>query len=57
MVMKTYKIYAEYVVYLEHVVLANSEEQAWNIANEMDGGSFKQVANDDWSITDVEEVL
>jgi hypothetical protein len=54
--MKTYKVYAEYVCYLEHIVLAESEDEAWKIVNDMDGGSFKQVATDDWSITDVEEI-
>lgn len=56
MTMKTYKVTANYIVYLEHVIMAKDEDEAFKIAQELDGGEFRQVSEDDWRIDDVEEI-
>jgi hypothetical protein len=54
--MKRYKIYAAYDTYCEAVIEAESEDQAYDIAKQMDGGSFTSRDSGDWRILDVEEV-
>ena len=55
--MKTYKVTACYYSYCTTTVQANSEEEAEDIAREMDGGDFKQSGElGDWHINDVTEV-
>jgi hypothetical protein len=54
--MKTYKVTACYYTYCTANVRAKTEEEAYQIAREMDGGDFKQ-SNElgDWHINSVEE--
>ena len=55
--MKTYRVVACYYTYCTTTVQANSEEEAEEIAQEMDGGDFKQSGElGDWHINDVTEV-
>ena len=55
--MKTYKVTACYYTYCTTTVDAETEEQAEQIAREMDGGDFKQSGElSDWHINDVTEV-
>lgn len=56
--MKKYYVQAQYTVNLYTYVEAESLEQAWDIAKELDGGEFKEVdqgAGSDWVVYDVTE--
>jgi hypothetical protein len=54
--MKQYRITAYYTTSCFAYVEAEDEDQAYNIAREMDGGSFENADKGDWRIIDVEEV-
>ena len=55
--MKTYKITACYYTYCTTTVEAESEEQAFELAREMDGGHFEQSGElGDWHINDIQEL-
>jgi uncharacterized membrane protein YkoI len=57
--MKTYKVLASYRTYVYALVEAENEDQAYEIAHDMDGGDFERDKGDDlsdWSIDDVQEV-
>jgi len=57
--MKTYKVLASYRTFVYALVKAEDEDQAYDIARDMDGGDFERAKGDDlsdWSIDDVEEV-
>ena len=55
--MKTYKVTACYNTYCTTTVEAESEEQAQEIAQDMDGGDFHYSGKlGDWNIIDVTEV-
>ena len=54
--MKKYKVKAYYTVYCYAEIEAENEEQAWIIAENMDGGSFKQEDIGDWEIDYVLEI-
>ena len=55
--MKKYKVTACYYTYCTAVVEAETEDEAYNIAQEMDGGSFKESGElGDWHINDVQEI-
>lgn len=54
--MKTFKVTANYVTYLEAYVEAEDLEQAEQLAYELDGGAFEAVDNDSWNIDDIHEV-
>ncbi len=57
--MKKYKVLASYRTYVYAIVEAENEDQAYDIAHDMDGGDFERAKGDDlsdWSIDDVEEV-
>jgi adenine-specific DNA methylase len=57
--MKKYKVLASYRTYVYALVEAEDEDQAYDIARDMDGGDFERAKGDDlsdWSIDDVEEV-
>ena len=56
MTIKAYKVTANYIVYLEHVIMAKDEDEAFKIAQDLDGGEFRQVSQDDWCIDDVKEI-
>ena len=53
-----YKVLASYTSYCMVEIEADSEDQAWEIARDMDGGSFEPTDNPcgEWYITDVQEV-
>jgi hypothetical protein len=57
--MKTYKVKATYTVYCQTEIEAEDEDQAYEIAREMDGGLFERAGDDDladWRIYDISEV-
>ena len=54
--MKTFKVTASYVTYLETYVEAEDLEQAEQLAYELDGGAFESVDSDSWNIDDIYEV-
>ena len=60
MVTKRYKVSASYLTHVYTFVEAKDEEQAWDIAGDIDGGDFEidNIYDDlsDWSINMVEEV-
>jgi hypothetical protein len=53
--MKKYKVIARSISYLDKVIEAENEEQAWQIANEMDGDEFSYSFATDWDIYSVTE--
>jgi hypothetical protein len=54
--MRTYRIYATYVVEVFHDVQAESKEYAWDKAYHIDGGDYKPTNNDgDWQIDRIED--
>ena len=56
--MKKYRAWAKMTSWLYLDVEAESEDGAWEIANEADGGEFEEnVADCSWEITEVEEFL
>ena len=57
--MKKFKVSASYITYVYTYVEANSMEEAWDIAVDIDGGDFQRDKGDalsDWSINMVHEV-
>ena len=56
--MATYRVKAKYITYLYADIKANSEEEAWDKAEEMDGGEFTEedTYDDSWEIYDCEEI-
>jgi hypothetical protein len=54
--MKTYKVIARSISYLDKEIEAENEEQAWQIANALDGDEFKYSFAMDWDIYSVEQV-
>ena len=57
--MKRYKVSASYLTHVYTFVEAEDEDQAWDIAGDIDGGDFESdnIYDDlsDWSINMVEE--
>lgn len=51
--MRLYTVQASYITYLSVDIEAESEEQARDIAKELDGGDFHIDAYGDWNIDDV----
>jgi hypothetical protein len=54
--MKTFKATACFTEYCTVEFEAEDEDQAYEIAREMDGGSFTNTDRGDWRIIDVEEI-
>jgi len=55
--MKTYRVNASYVSYCHAYVQAESKEQAYELAKQMDGGDFEpDPFGGDWTIDQVYEV-
>jgi len=55
--MKKFKVIACYYTYCTAEIEAESEEQAYEIARDMDGGGFTPSnENYDWHINEVEEM-
>ena len=54
---KKYKVYAICSYVLTAEIEAESEEQAWDIAYDLEGDQFKEVDNcSDWQIDQVSEI-
>jgi len=56
--MKKYRVLASYRTYVYAIVEAENEDQAYEIARDMDGGDFERDKGDDlsdWSIDDIQE--
>lgn len=57
--MKKFKVLASYRTHVYVIVEAEDEDQAYEIAHDMDGGEFDNEKGDDlsdWSIDDIQEV-
>jgi hypothetical protein len=55
--MKTYKVTASYTTQCTIEIEAEDEDQAYQLARELDGGSFETVIDgDDWHIERITEV-
>lgn len=55
--MKTYKVIASYRTIVYANIEAENEDEAYDIARDMDGGEFQPLAGDDlsdWSIDDIQ---
>jgi predicted RNase H-like nuclease len=53
--MKTFKVIATYTVICRAYVEAETQEEASNIADNMDGSSFKEIDTDTWEIYSITE--
>ena len=55
--MKKFKVTASYITYCTAEVIAEDEDQAYEIARDMDGGDFTASReNFDWHISQVTEI-
>jgi hypothetical protein len=55
--MKKFKVTASYITYCTAEVIAEDEDQAYEIARDMDGGDFTESReNFDWHISQVTEI-
>jgi hypothetical protein len=55
--MKTFKVTACYYTYCTAIVEAESEEHAYELARDMDGGDFQQSGElGDWHFNDIKEL-
>ena len=55
--MKKYKIIAAYTAYCTMEIEAEHHFDAWDVANEADGGDFTpSMDNDDWHIVNIVEI-
>jgi hypothetical protein len=54
--MKKFLVYASYITYLKTEIEAETAEQARDIAEDMDGGDFKDTGFGDWFIDEIVEV-
>ncbi len=53
--MATYKVKAKMTQYLETTIEADSEDEAWEIARETDGGDFSEIEDaGTWTVESVE---
>ena len=52
--MKKYKVTAQYTQYLYGYVEAESDEQAWELAINLDGSTFEESHFGDWDVISVE---
>lgn len=50
-----YKVLARVTSYVYDIIEAEDDEQAWQIAHELDGGSFKDTGSGDWDIVSVDK--
>ena len=54
--MKKYKISASYTVYCSLIIEAKNEDEAREMAYELDGGDFDSDEEGDWNIDNVIEL-
>lgn len=52
--MTIFKVKAKYTTYLVAEIEAKDEDEAYEIAHNMDGGSFDEIDVQDWDVYDVE---
>lgn len=50
-----YRVLARVTSYVYDIIEAEDDEQAWQIAHELDGGSFKDTDSGDWDIVSVDK--
>ena len=56
--MKKYKIKATMYTYLQAEIEAENEQDAWEVANDLDGDMFTEVPfTGGWDVTDLVEVV
>lgn len=55
--MKRYRVVASYITYCENEIEAESMDEAYQIAEQMEGGDFYYKGIDDWQISEVAEVV
>ena len=53
--MKTYKVMAQHTTYVYAFIEAENEEQAWELAKDLDGGMFTDSGFGDWDVTNIDE--
>lgn len=54
--MKTFKATAVYTTYCTIEFEAEDEDQAYEMAREMDGGDFTNTDIGDWRVVEIEEI-
>lgn len=54
--MKKFKVIVSYVTYVTTEIEAETEEEAYKAASNMDGRDFYSQFTDDWDINEVKEV-
>jgi hypothetical protein len=54
--MKEYKILASYTVYCSLIIEAENEDEAREMAYELDGGDFDSDEEGDWNIDNIIEL-
>lgn len=54
--MKKFKVIASSITYYKIEIEAETEDEAWQIAKDTDGGEFKEIALGDWAKVDIAEV-
>lgn len=57
--MKQFKVIASYTTFVYTTVEAENEDQAYELASDIDGGEFEPLHGDDmsdWSINEIEEI-
>lgn len=54
--MKKFKVIASSITYYKIEIEAETEDEAWQIAKDTDGGEFKEIALGDWAQVDIAEV-
>lgn len=55
--MAKFKAYAEYSTLLMIEIEAESMEEAFELACATDGGEWRQIDIDGWTVTDIEEIF
>jgi len=53
--MKTFKIQASYMTFLDATIEAENLDEAREIAYNMDGGDFKDTGKGDWNVDNIFE--
>jgi len=54
--MKKFKVVASSISYYTVVIEAENDDEAWDIAHDLDGGNFEAEDQGDWEIYSVSEV-
>ena len=54
--MPKYKVFATYMVEVSHEIEAESQDSAWDMVHNIDGGDYTETGWSDWQIDRIEEV-